>query len=142
MGGLRRIEQEFHEGISEVGSNLMLVAGMGLVVPAVFFTSLQNSQLNVDEQVLQISRATAVILLIAYVVYILFQTRSHAGMYDELLAGEESKHHLAPGQFGTKLTMTESVIAIVVSLTIVCFMAVFLVEKIDFLVHQKGVKDA
>src|SRR5579871_1199269 len=35
-GGLRRSEQEFHEAVSEVGSNLMLVAGMGLIVPAVF----------------------------------------------------------------------------------------------------------
>src|SRR5205814_10165281 len=51
-GGIRRKEQEFHEAVSEVGSNLMLVAGMGLIVPAVFGGRTQAN----PEDTLKISR--------------------------------------------------------------------------------------
>jgi Ca2+:H+ antiporter len=65
-GGLRRDEQEFHEAVSEVGSNLMLVAGMGLVVPAIFSTALTTTSEDVTNKVLKISRASACILFVAY----------------------------------------------------------------------------
>lgn len=68
VGGMTRHEQEFHEAISEVGSGLMLVAGFGLLIPSAFSTALTG---NMDEallrtNVLKISRATAVILLVAF----------------------------------------------------------------------------
>lgn len=82
-GGLRRDEQEFHEAVSEVGSNLMLVAGskswftianpqlyadnnqVGLIVPAIFSSSLNLDSASTNS-ILYVSRATAVILLVAY----------------------------------------------------------------------------
>lgn len=70
VGGLRREEQCFDEAISEVGSGLMLVAGFGLLIPGAFFNSLKEVTAEVggtlSERVLGISRATAVILLAAY----------------------------------------------------------------------------
>lgn len=71
IGGLNRDEQDFEEAISEVGSGLMLVAGFGLLIPSAFYTSL-GSEFNVadlDNRVLKISRITAVILLVAYLVF-------------------------------------------------------------------------
>ncbi len=67
-GGLRRAEQEFDEVISEVGSGLLLMAGFGLLIPSAFFNSLNvgYDPAVIDEKVLHISRITAVILLIAF----------------------------------------------------------------------------
>jgi Ca2+:H+ antiporter len=73
-GGIRREEQVFHHSISEVGSNLMLVAGFGLLIPSAFYSALSGST-TVDgpftPQVLResthtISRATSIILLVAF----------------------------------------------------------------------------
>lgn len=71
-GGLRREEQQFDEVISEVGSGLLLMAGFGLMIPAAFFTSLNNSNgdaahlADLEDKTLHLSRIAAVILLIAF----------------------------------------------------------------------------
>ena len=73
VGGLRREEQDFDEAISEVGSGLMLVAGFGLLIPSAFFNSLKDVSAGVAAtlpvRVLKISRSTAVILFVAYLMY-------------------------------------------------------------------------
>lgn len=77
VGGMNKKEQEFHEAISEVGSGLMLVAGFGLLIPSAFSRSLlkdveesTDGSLTLEilnSKVLQISRVTSVILLVAFV---------------------------------------------------------------------------
>lgn len=73
FGGLGRNEQEFHEAISEVGSGLLLVAGFGLLIPSAFYSALSGSTASegftherLVQSTLTISRATAVILLLAF----------------------------------------------------------------------------
>ena len=78
VGGMNRDEQEFDEAISEVGSGLLLVAGFGLLIPSAFSRSLlkevdENTpehptidQAQLNSKVLQISRVTSVILLVAF----------------------------------------------------------------------------
>jgi len=67
-GGLRREEQEFDEVISEVGHGLLLMAGFGLLIPTAFYASLRGSIENalLEDKVLNISRITAIILLVAF----------------------------------------------------------------------------
>ncbi|QDS69703.1 hypothetical protein FKW77_009788 [Venturia effusa] len=141
-GGLKRDEQEFHEAVSEVGSNLMLVAGMGLIVPAIFSTALASEE-DVNNKVLKISRASSIILLFAYGCFVFFQMRSHHGLYTEVLEADEEKdadkHRDA---YKAKLTATECVIAIVFAITMVTFMAIFLIDKIEYIVQEHNIKDA
>lgn len=73
VGGMNREEQDFDEAISEVGTGLMLVAGFGLLIPSAFSRSLLKevdesvlTQASLDSKVLQISRVTSVILLVAF----------------------------------------------------------------------------
>ena len=84
-GGFQRHDQVFHEIVSEVGSGLLLVAGFGLVLPAAFASSATSNLTvrsgalqNADEErrVLSISRATAIILILSYVVSVNIQMRS------------------------------------------------------------------
>jgi len=140
-GGLRREEQVFHEAVSEVGSNLMLVAGFGLVIPTIF-TSAAGTQATGDEA-RRISRGAAIILFIAYGFYVWYQVRSHRGLYEEILLEDEhkdaDKHKDARKE---KLTLTESIIGVVFAITMVAFMAVFLVTGIHYMVDERGIKDA
>jgi len=73
FGGIGRSEQSFHEAVSEVGSGLLLVAGFGLLIPSAFYAALASNSTNVqitlqelNTATLTISRATAVILLFAF----------------------------------------------------------------------------
>ncbi|KAF2138055.1 uncharacterized protein K452DRAFT_311835 [Aplosporella prunicola CBS 121167] len=145
-GGMRREEQEFHDVVSEVGSGLMLVAGMALVMPSAFSSTLaigEHAGKNFDHQILEISRATAIVLIISYFVYLWFQTRSHHGLYDEVFEKDELKDtDRHKDLVKDKLTFTECLLALVIALTCVAMSAVFLVEEIHYIVEVRGVSDA
>jgi Ca2+:H+ antiporter len=77
FGGLGREDQVFHEAVSEVGSGLLLVAGFGLLIPSAFYAALNSSSSNttttpeeITRSALKISRATAIILLAAFLMYV------------------------------------------------------------------------
>ncbi|KAI1921075.1 hypothetical protein LOZ07_003151 [Ophidiomyces ophidiicola] len=149
LGGLRREEQTFHEVISESGSGLMLVAGFGLMIPSAFYSALAGSTSArgaFTPQVLvqstrTISRATAIILLIAFFLFLWFNLRSHHSIYSEVLKFDESRDEDRIEEMQrAKLTFTESIFAILISLTCVSLHAVFLVEKIPTIV-KRGVPD-
>ncbi|RMZ35817.1 hypothetical protein D0859_00094 [Hortaea werneckii] len=146
VGGIFHPQQTFHEAISEVGSNLMLVAAVGLVIPTIYYNSLAGGRLTpqqADAEALKISRGAAIVLLVAFFVYIWFQSRSHHGLYEDILeADEERDHDRHKDMAKDKLTFTESVIAVIVALTFVSFSAVFLVREIHFMVDNRGISDA
>ncbi|KAL8854988.1 MAG: hypothetical protein Q9221_000184 [Calogaya cf. arnoldii] len=147
-GGMRREEQEFDAAISEVGSGLLLTAGFGLMIPAAFFTSLSGStsvELDAEgltDKVLTISRVTSVILFVAFLLYVWFQMRTHHSIYDAVLEQDQAKDHdRRKDMRKAKLTLTECILALVISITFVCFHAVFLVEEIEYIVLERGVSD-
>ncbi|KAL8690749.1 MAG: hypothetical protein Q9218_003870 [Villophora microphyllina] len=148
-GGLRRDEQEFDGAISEVGSGLLMTAGFGLMIPAAFFTSLSGStEVNttpaaLTEKVLTISRVTSVVLFVAFFLYVWFQMRTHHSIYDAVLEADEEKDHDRHKDLKkAKLTLTECILALVIAITCVCLHAVFLVEEIEFIVHERHVSDS
>ena len=67
-----------------------------------------------------------------------FQMRSHHSLYanifhsDKELVEEERE----------QLTTVESIIAVILGLTCVSFMAVFLVDEIPYIVEKRHIKDA
>ena len=69
VGGMRRDKQVFDSVVSEVGSGLLLTGGFGLIIPCAFSLAVPADidSLVLDLLVLKISRATAVILLIAFI---------------------------------------------------------------------------
>lgn len=148
-GGLRRAEQEFDPAISEVGSGLLMTAGFGLMIPAAFFTSLSGSTTVDDtperltDQVLTISRVTAVVLFVAFLLYTWFQMRTHHSIYDAVLEKDEERDHDRHKDLKkAKLTLSECILALIIAITCVCLHAVFLVEQIEFIVHEKGISDS
>lgn len=144
--GMRRDESHFSETVSEAGTGLLLTAGFGLAVPTVFTNAFQNSAGVTAESlisdVLAVSRITAVALILAYFVYVWFMGRTHHGIYEAVFEfDEERDHDRHEDAAKDKLTLTECIIALVISIALVTIIAFALVEEIPFIV-ARGVSDS
>ncbi|KAK4165238.1 hypothetical protein QBC43DRAFT_36059 [Cladorrhinum sp. PSN259] len=143
--GLKREETEFSEAVSEAGSGLLLTAGFGLAIPTVFHHSL-SSRLTDEElfpKTIDISRSMAVLLMIAYLIYVFFQAHTHHGIYDAIFEEDEVRDADRHKDLRKdRLTLTECAIALVISIALVTVIAITLVHKIHYLVVERHVSDA
>jgi Ca2+:H+ antiporter len=92
---------------------------------------------RLQEDVLKISQATSVVLMVAFFLYIWFCASSQHSIFDEVI--EQDEHNDADRQIDMekpKFTMTETVIALLLSLVCVTMLLVFLVEKIEYVVES------
>ncbi|KAK3502773.1 hypothetical protein B0T13DRAFT_395283 [Neurospora crassa] len=143
--GFKREETHFSEIVSEAGSGLLLTAGFGLAVPTAFYNALHGrlDTQELERKTLEISRSTAVLLIIAYLVYVFFQMRTHHGIYDAIFEADaerdDDKHKELQSH---RLTLIESIIALAVGVALVTIIAIMLVDRIHFLVEERGVSDA
>jgi Ca2+:H+ antiporter len=116
---------------------------VALAIPTIFdhsLTTLPPEELAA--KTLDISRVVAVLLIIAYAVYVFFQARTHSGIYNNVFEfDEERDHDKAKDMRKPKLTLTECLIALVISITLVTFMAIYLVEQIEHIVVERGISD-
>lgn len=150
FGGIRQQKtQTFHAAVSEVGSGLLLVAGFGLLIPSAFYSALKGetralgkfTSQKLQDDVLKMSQATSVILILAFAIYIVFNARSQHSIFDEILEADELRDtDHAYDLDKEKLTFSECVLAIVTSLFFVTLLAFFLVEQIELVVHA-GIPD-
>jgi Ca2+:H+ antiporter len=84
----------------------------------------------------------AVLLLIAYIVFVWFQMRSHHSIYDAVFEHDEKRD--ADGhkdKAKAKLTLTECAITLAVSVALVTLIALALVDEIEPLVVASGISD-
>jgi Ca2+:H+ antiporter len=122
---------------------------VGLVLPAVYYNALYTrTDLNlgateIQDETLKISRAVGVILLVGYLVYVWYQTKTHDGLLGEIFEEDEMKDADRGRDLKkAKLTLTESILALVIALACVSLIAVFLVKEIPFMVEDRHISDA
>jgi Ca2+:H+ antiporter len=153
VSGIRRHNQnqKFHAVVSEVGSGLLLVAAFGLLIPSAFYSALKSETVTVlhekftqgrlQEDVLDISRSTAIVLIIAYVLYLIYSCTSAHSIFDEVI--EMDEHQDADHEEDMrkpKLTLTEAFVAIVIAILLVVWLLIILVGEIEEVVGR-GVPD-
>ena len=125
----------------------ILTCAVALVLPAIFYKYLINNAeydatVNIAHHTTLISRGVAIMSLIAYMIYIVYQTVSHDGLLHEIYETDEHKDKDRHEELQKpKLTLTEVVLALLISLACVALLAIFLVENIEFIVEH-GVSDA
>ena len=115
------------------------------MIPTIYTNSLSGrlDSETLEAEALRISRAAAIILLVAFFVYVWFQSRSHHGLYEDILEADEERDHDRHKDLAKeKLTLTESILAVLIALTFVSLMAVFLVQQIEYMVHERHVSDS
>jgi calcium/proton exchanger len=75
-------------------SSLMIVASASLIIPSALYSTLpQSNSTEPDIHILALSYITSIILLAFYLVYLYFQLKSHARLFE---AEEEEGHDLGP----------------------------------------------
>ncbi|KAL0080264.1 calcium/proton exchanger [Phycomyces blakesleeanus] len=97
-GGLKFKEQSFNVTVAQTSASLLFIAVSSLVVPAAFYSSSRDSMspLDLSRVILNISRATAIILLIIYFSYLYFQLKTHNHLNHFTAAEESLKIHATP----------------------------------------------
>ncbi|KAF1821572.1 calcium/proton exchanger [Dissoconium aciculare CBS 342.82] len=85
FGGINRKEQNFNIVVSGTAASLLALAIGSLIIPTVFVLSGLD-----DNGVTPLSRGTAVILLLVYAAYLLFQLRTHSDVYNEKMSEKKT----------------------------------------------------
>lgn len=100
------------------------------------------STTELGDKALSISRITSILLIISYAIYVIFQMRTHTSIYNAIFEADDLKdrdRHIDLAK--AKLTFTECVVALTISIALVTIIAISLVENIPFIV-ERGVSDA
>jgi Ca2+:H+ antiporter len=110
LGGLRFQEQIYNSTITQMSACLLSLSVVSLVLPTAFHASFSDST-TADDRVLKVSRGTSVILLIIYVLYLLFQLKSHAYLYEstpQQIIDEESHPGILADMLGSSSSSDSS----------------------------------
>lgn len=152
-GGLTRVQQTFNQTVAQTMSSLMALATAGLMVPAAFHAAMPKLKNNVgfpdpelesDYRILSLSRGVAVILLVIYVLYLVFQLKTHKALFEEQASEEEAviTTSVPIGEENAveteHLSITGALSVLVVATILVSFCADFLVGSIDDIVELSG----
>jgi Ca2+:H+ antiporter len=82
IGGIRYSEQSFNDIVAQTMSSLMFVATGSLILPAAFQVALPQNKAT-DQRILELSYGTSIVLLIIYILYLLFQLKTHTHLYED-----------------------------------------------------------
>ncbi|EPE08973.1 calcium proton exchanger [Ophiostoma piceae UAMH 11346] len=144
----RPMEQSFASATAQTSCSLMALSSASLIIPATLYSAIDDSADEEAKRVtmLSLSRGTSIILLFLYVLFLYFQLRTHANLFDpeatpsafvngldsdhenddaSSTAGEEEEEHMSPWSAG-------AVLVVVTLLVSVC--AEYLVDSIDEIV--------
>jgi Ca2+:H+ antiporter len=135
-GTARGIEQSFNSTAASTMSSLMAVASASLIIPAALHAVLPGPKSDTDAAMLILSHGTSIILLILYVLYLGFQLRTHADLFNAEALAEQSvpssETGLAPEEPQLGPVAASAVLVLTTLAVAVC--AEYLVGSIDALV--------
>ena len=142
-GGIRYKQQYFNGTVASTMSSLMAVSTASLIIPATLYAVMSQSDADVNKKanIELLSHGTAIILLLLYVLYLLFQLRTHSDLFDE-----EQEAHENGGPDGDTadepqekeepiLSPWAAAVALVIITIGVAVCAEFLVDSIDSIVE-------
>ncbi|KAF1969520.1 vacuolar calcium ion transporter-like protein /H(+) exchanger [Bimuria novae-zelandiae CBS 107.79] len=140
-GGIRASEREFNATVASTMSSLMAVGSAALIIPATLYTSIsENSDHKIpenDHNIQLLSRGTAVIMLILYVLYIIFQLFTHHELFADMEAQEGGDEEGV--KEGDTLPPIPAIVALVLVTVVIAFCADYLVDSIDAIVESAGI---
>lgn len=88
-----------------------------------------------------ISQATSIVLVFAFVMYIVYcTTTSHSPFNEVIHKDEASDRDAEEDHYKPKLTMTEALAGLAIAIALVTLLLVFVIEQIEYVV-ESGVPD-
>ncbi|KAM0461016.1 hypothetical protein ACHAO4_001815 [Trichoderma viride] len=147
FGGIRHrgisgggTEQTFSAAVAQTTCSLMTLSSASLVIPAALYGVLDQGHTNLEDKersILVLSRGTAIILLVLYALYLVFQLRTHSNLFD-------TESQLAEGEDPEEPTLgpiaATAVLVVVTILVAIC--ADYLVGSIDDIVESANISKA
>ena len=151
-GGITRVQQTFNQTVAQTMSSLMALATAGLLVPAAFHAAMPKLKdgavfpdpaLDLDYKILSLSRGVAVILLVLYILYLVFQLKTHKALFEEQSSEDEAiiTTSVPVGEDNAEtehLSGIGSLSVLVAATVLVSFCADYLVGSIDDIVELSG----
>ncbi|KAJ6119362.1 hypothetical protein N7523_003642 [Penicillium sp. IBT 18751x] len=141
VGGLRFSEQSFNSTVASTMSSLMAVASASLIIPATLYAALSTSKQDSQANILVLSHGTAIILLVLYVMYLYFQLRSHAQLFEESNGSDTETAGGAEEEVEEEeriLSPWAATVALIIVTILVAICADYLVGSIDSIVQKTG----
>ena len=147
-GTAEGIQQRFNSTVASTMSSLMIVATSkfppqypksasnrtitaSLIIPATLYAALAKStEKNTEENILILSHGTSIILLVLYILYLIFQLRTHSNLFDAENESGDDQDEEEP-QMGP----WSAAFVLIVVTVMVAICAEFLVDSIDSLVE-------
>ncbi|KAL6917673.1 hypothetical protein ACHAPO_000518 [Fusarium lateritium] len=134
-------EQVFSSATAQTTCSLMTLSSASLVIPAALYAVLdQSGSKEKAQSILTLSRGTAIILLLLYVLYLIFQLRTHSNLFDaeNQQEDEDGEHEQEEPTIGP----VAAIAVLVVTTVLVTVCADYLVDSIDDLVTTSGISRA
>jgi Ca2+:H+ antiporter len=129
---MRTVEFQFSSMIAQTLSSFMFVATGALILPSAFDAGLPRGP-STEAGVLALSRGTAVVLLIIYILFLVYQLRTHTYVFEtEGMNDDEDTAGVVLAPWVTASTILVVTVA-------VSFCSDYLVSSIDDVVDSLGI---
>ena len=142
LGGLRRERQRFDRAAAAAGSTLLALAGIGLLVPALFHhvteEALRDGRLTAAREVAierGLSLEISIVLFVSYALSLVFSLRTHKHLY----AGQQHAEAHAPPAPGSSPWRAMS--TLLVATVLVAWMSELLVGAVEEASHALGLTE-
>jgi Ca2+:H+ antiporter len=155
-GGLKFKVQRFNLVGAQTSASILALSSMSLIIPAAFQATLKESKENAHQELLILSRGTAIVLLLVYLLYILFQLRTHREFFEDDLEsknddddddgerGENEAHAHAQEeeeQESPSILMISAISLLLISTIFVAICAEYLVSSIEGVSQGLGLSE-
>lgn len=151
-GGITRVQQTFNQTVAQTMSSLMALATAGLLIPAAFHSSMPKSGNNIefpdpdldsDFKILSFSRGVSIVLLTLYILYLVFQLKTHKALFEEQAHEDDGIITTSLPTDGQKpesesLSIYGALAVLVATTVLVSVCADYLVGAIDDIVELSG----
>lgn len=130
----RGTEQIFASGTAQTACSLMTLSTASMVIPATLAMVIERgpNPSSSKESILVLSRGTAIILLLLYVLYLYFQLRTHKNLFNPEVPDDEEE---GQGEEEEASMSAWSAAAVLIGVTVVISLcADYLVDSIDAIV--------
>lgn len=132
-GGYNRSMQQFSATAAQAMSSVMSLSCISLIIPATFHATVGAQY---QTQVLELSRWTAIVLLLVYLLYLVFQLKTHRDLFEGPAVDNTIEDvEVIPGQ---DLSRTECVVLLAGVTVVVALCAEYLVGSIEEVVATTG----
>ncbi len=135
FGGLGRERQTFSATGANAKTLMLFVAVAAMVMPAVFDLTVIGSLRESSPALDALSLITALVLLVAYALGLLFSLRTHASVFTEDTHGELAEGH------GPAMSTVQAVVVLLVATAMTALVAETLVGAVEGAAHAMGMTD-